>query len=242
MRVLGLEMCNRLAAMRLQALILLAGAGLLLSACSQSGVGVAGKLEKPNVLYVAEPDLDPALEVADAAMAAQLRRRMSGLTEDALRSEIARRAGVVIQQQIVSALRSAGLPAVPGGDEELRIDQTTAVVGGKLRNADEPGRGGRPGPRSRTRIVAELKLVYIVSGSETRTVLSVVAEDNTRPTAPARNAPVGEGFSPEMDAHLRRISQAAIDRLLGFAAEQGWIRPQTPAVPPAAAAGPPRRR
>lgn len=234
-------LCTRLFALRLQALVLLAGVGLLLAACSQSSVGVAGKLEKPHVLYVAEPDLDPALEVADAAMAAQLRRRMSGLTDDALRSEMARRAGVVIQQQIISALRSAGLPAMPGSDEEMRVDQTTAVVGGKLRNAEEPGRAGRPGPRSRTRVVAELKLVYIVSGSETRTVLNVVAEDNARPTAPSRNAPAGEGFSPEMDGHLRRVSQVANDRLLGFAAEQGWIRPQAPAAP-AVTPGPPRRR
>lgn len=240
MRGFGLGIEFRI--VRWRAPVLLAGIGLLLAACSQPGVSVTGKLEKPHVLYVAEPDLDPTLEVVDVAMATQLRRRMSGLTDDALRGEIARRAGIAIQQQIVSALRSAGLPAAPGSDEEMRVDQTTAVVGGKLRNAEEPGRGGRSGPRSKTRIVAELKLVYIVSGSETRTVLNVVAEDNARPTAPARNAPAGEGFSPEMDAHLRRISQVAIDRLLGFAAEQGWIRPQTPAAPPAAAAGPPRRR
>lgn len=217
--------------------LLAAGAALALAACGSSGVDLPqaeGALKKPDNIYIAEFDADAGMEVPDQALAAQLRRRMSGLTDDAIRAELARRAGAVVQEQIVASLRAGGLPAAPGKDQDLRIDQVTLVAGGKIRNADEAR--GRSTVRSRTRVAAEMKIVYITSGTTTKTLANIVAEDSGRGAA-ARNAPrqaggAAEGFSPEMDAHLRRVGIVAADQILAFAAQQGWARPPAPASPP----------
>jgi hypothetical protein len=42
-------------------------------------------------------------------------------------------------------------------------------------------------------------------------------------------------LSPEIDAHVRRVAEAAAARIAAYAAEQGWIAARSAAAPPSSA-------
>ncbi len=221
-------------------------AALLAGACGASVVPMqeGGTLAKPANVYVAEFETDAALELTDPPFSAQLRQRMPGLTEQAVRIELHRRAGRLVAEQIVAELRGGGMQASIGTDQNLRVDEITLVVGGKLRNAAPAAAArGRPAAAPRNRAVADVRAVYVTSGVNMQNVLTLTAEDGGgRTTGAPAPAPTAERLSPDLDAHLRRVAQTVAQRVLALAAERGWARPTAAPPAPAARGGAPRTR
>jgi len=223
----------------------------LLAACGQMGsTGAPGSLAKPALVAVGEFDSAPDTVLADPGFAARISQRMSGLTDYSIRRETVKRAGATIRQQLVASLHAGGLPAEAADTDNARGDVVTLLVTGRLRSLDEAAlRQRKPAPigPGKSRIVVDIKVVHATDGINTKTLLTFEAEDTTAggaapartgrqpPPASAVTAPAAtpgaglEPLSPDIDAHMRRIANAAAERILATAAEQGWTRPPSAA-------------
>ncbi len=222
----------------------------LLAACGQTGsTGAPGSLPKPALVAVGEFEAGPDTVFDDPGFAARIGQRMSGLTSYSIRRETVKRAGETIRQQLVASLRAGGLPAGATDTDNARGDIVTLLVTGTLRSLDEATLRQRKlspiGP-GRSRIVADIKAVHATDGLTKKTLLTFEAEDTAGNAAAARTgrqmspgggaAPAAtpgaglEPLSPDIDAHMRRIANAAAERILAIAAEQGWTK-SPPAAP-----------
>jgi hypothetical protein len=181
---------------------------------------------------VGEVDAAPDTVLNDPGFAARISQRMSGLTGYSIGRETAARAGATVRAQLVASLRAGGLPAEAADTENPRGDIVTLLIVGRLRNLDEAVMRQRklaPIGAGRIRVVADIKVVHATTGFDTKTVLSFEAEDNAAPAQagrPAAGAPAvaPDSLSPDIDAHLRRVANAAAERILATAAEQGWTK------------------
>lgn len=218
---------------------------VLLAACGQTGsTGPPGSLPKPVLVAVGEFSVAADIAIADPGFAARIGQRMSGLTDYSIRRETARRAGATIQQQLVASLRAGGLPAEAADTDNVRGDVVTLLVTGDLRSLDEAALRQRKlapiGP-AKSRIVVDITAVHATDAFTKKTLLTFEAEDMAAGAGPARAArqtpPAGgvtppaaapgaawEALSPDIDTHMRRIANAAAERILASAAEQGWTK------------------
>lgn len=222
-------------------------AALIAGGCAKDWTAPqSGPLERPSKVFVSAFDPAPGSQMSDPVLGAQLKRRMSGLTDQAVAIETGQRVSAVFFSQLVAALRSAGLPAEPGSADNMRANTNAVIVEGAIRSLNEDDLRQRRQSgfgAGRVRIVAEGKLLYRAD-IEQKPLTSFTAEDQSAPRAPARAAAPAAGapeqLSPEVDAHVRRVAQAAADRIVEYARQQNWIKapPAAPAVP----ATPPRRR
>jgi hypothetical protein len=208
----------------------------LLAACSGQTGSTPGSLPKPVLVAVGEVDAAPDTVLNDPGFAARISQRMSGLTGYSVGRETAARAGATVRAQLVASLRAGGLPAEAADTENPRGDIVTLLIVGRLRSLDEAVMRQRklaPIGAGRIRVVADIKVVHATTGFDTKTVLSFEAEDNAPPAQAGRQSPAApaatpvggqEPLSPDVDAHMRRIANAAAERILATAAEQGWTK------------------
>jgi len=208
----------------------------LLAACSGQTIGTPGSLPKPVVVAVGEIESAPDTVLADPGFAARISRRMSGLTGYSIGRETVKRAGETIRMQLVASLRAGGLPAEAADTDNPRGDVAVLLITGRLRSLDDAAMRQRklaPIGAGRARVVTDIKVVHATTGFDAKPLLTFEAEDNAAPTgrqmpaaAPGAVAPgvAGEPLSPEIDAHLRRIANAAAEQILTTAAEQGWTK------------------
>lgn len=226
--------------MRAAAIAIVALLAVLLAACGGGSTGGPGSLPKPVLVAVGEFDSTADMVLNDPGFAARISQRMSGLTGYSIGREAVNRAGATIRTQLVASLRAGGLPAEAADTENPRGDVVTLLVTGRLRSLDEAAMRQRklaPIGAGRIRIVADIKVVHATTGFDTKTILSFEAEDSAasaqagRPAAAPAAAPVAgqEPLSPDVDAHMRRIANAAAERILATAAEQGWTKGSAPA-------------
>ncbi|NWG23282.1 MAG: hypothetical protein HXY30_02510 [Pseudorhodoplanes sp.] len=215
--------------------ILLAGL-LAVAACSGAGApqGAANAtLEKPTKFFVSEYDVAADLPVLDPALAANLKRQLPGLTDDAAQIEISRRVSAAIAEATVAALRQSGIQAAQGGGEILRANEIGLMVSGKIVNSAEGAAQRRP-PGAPV-VAAQTTLTYYVDPNSRIVDTFTTDSDLGRATAPARRpatagAPGGtQRLSPDIDAKARGLGRAIAERIVAFAAEKGWIK--APAVP-----------
>ncbi len=225
--------------MRAAAIAIVALVSAVLAACSGQ-TGGPGALAKPGQVAVGEIDAAPDTAIADPGFAARISRRMSGLTGYSIQAETVRRAGATIRAQLVASLRAGGLPAEAADTDNPRGDIPVLLVTARLRSLDETTMRQRklaPIGAGRVRLVADIKVVHAATGWDSKTLLTFEAEDNAAPggrqapagrqaaaPAPAAATAAQEPLSPDIDAHLRRVANAAAERILATAAEQGWTK------------------
>ena len=206
-----------------------------LAACGGQTGSTPGALPKPVQVAVGEIDAAPDTVLNDPGFAARISQRMSGLTAYSIRTETVKRAGAIIRTQLVASLRAGGLPAEAAETDNPRGDIVILLVTGRLRSLDDAAMRQRklaPIGAGRARVVADIKVAHATTGFDSKTILTFEAEDNAAPVQAGRQAPPaapaaapgGEPLSPEIDAHLRRIANAAAERILAMAAEQGWTK------------------
>ena len=209
---------------------------VLLAACGSQTTGGPGSLPRPVQVAVGEIEAAPDVTISDPGFATRISQRMSGLTGYSISRETVRRASATIRTQLVASLRAAGLPAEAADTDNARGDIVMLLVTGQLRSLDDAAMRQRkvaPIGAGRVRVVADIKVVHATTGFDSKTILSFEAEDNAapaqarRPAAAPAAAP--DSLSPDIDAHLRRVANAAAERILATAAEQGWTK--GPAAP-----------
>ncbi len=224
-------------------------AALLVGACAKDWVAPSGgPIERPSKVFVSAFEPASGAQMVDPVLGVQLKRRMRGLTDQAVAIETGQRVSAAFFAQFVAALRSAGLPAEPGSADNMLANTNAVVVEGAIRSLgeDELRQRRQSGfGAGRIRIVAEAKLVYRAD-IQSKPLITFTAEDqaSARAPAPTRAAPPPAGapeqLSPDVEAHVRRVAQAAADRIIDYARQQNWIK-AVPAAAPAASPAPRRR-
>lgn len=233
-------------------IVRLAFAGLVAAAlggCTSANVGnmsmFGGDLAKPSVVLVSDFDVPANAVALDRGFAAKLKRNMKGASDQTMRGEVARRVSATIAETVVAKLREAGIEALPGNRSLAIEGQTTLVIGGNVRSIDEGNRTRRNligFGAGKSSVTVDVQVAHLSSG-ESKNVLtfSAEAESARRPGAVA-TAPVGaavgaaatvastagglasERLSADVEAQARRIGTTIADRIIAFAAEQGWVR------------------
>lgn len=219
---------------RLVALLMLLSGTLAAASCSGTGgpqSAASATLEKPTKFFVSEYVVAADVPVLDPALAANLKRQLPGLTDDAAQIEIARRVSAVVAEATVAALRQSGIQAVLGGGEVLKADDIGLMTSGKIVNSAEaaPRR-----PSGASVVAAETTLTYYSNPNSKVVQTFTVESDLGRATAPARRPATGgsptgtQRLSPDVDAKARGLGRAIAERIAVIAAEKGWIK--APAV------------
>jgi hypothetical protein len=212
-----------------------------------SGMNVfgGGDLAKPQVVLVSDFVVPADGVKLDTGFAARVKRSMKGANDQAVRAEIARRVTAAINETVVARLREAGIEALPGTRQLAIEGQTTLVVGGSLRRIDEGNKARRSVVgfgAGKSSVVADVQVTHLGSGGP-KDVLAFTAEAASAPRPGAvATAPVGaavgmaasaasaagglasERLSADVEGQARRIGTVVAERVIGFAAEQGWIR------------------
>jgi hypothetical protein len=220
---------------RLVALLMLLSGTLATASCSGTGgpqSAANATLEKPTKFFVSEYDVAADVPVLDPVLAANLKRQLAGLTDDAAQIEIARRVSAVVAEATVAALRQGGIQAVLGGGEVLKADDIGLMTSGKIVNSADGAAPRRPAGASV--VAAETTLTYYSNPNSKVVQTFTVESDLGRATAPARRPATGgapggtQRLSPDVDAKARGLGRAIAERIAVFAAEKGWIK--APAV------------
>lgn len=220
----------------------------VLAACGQTSIqGISSiltpGLARPEAIVVSDFSFSPDVVLLDRGFAAQLQRRLGKVPPEKLREQLAARVSQEIVGSMVTTLREAGLPARDGGDETLLADQPALVVSGKVRAIDQGNRTRRNVVGlgvGKSEVAADVAVTHVSpSGKKEVLTFAAEAESSMRPgeavTAPvtaargaaAIAATVGSGalsekLSADVEAHARRLGQAAARRIIAYAVEQGW--------------------
>jgi len=224
-------------------------AALALAGCAQGDAGPSLSTGRtapaPKAIVVTNFEWAPDVVAIDRGFTARLDRKGSYPTFERRPRTVARVNDEIVAT-IVAGLREAGLEAQPGDEDALSLSDSAAVVKGTLRGDEQSasakkdqigfgaGRGG---------VFADMT-VTTSSGLGRRPVLSFVTESRggARPAAgraaAAGNAAIAsvlvavkadpEKLSPDVEAQARGIGRAAVEKIVGFARENGWL--EKPAV------------
>lgn len=224
--------------------VCLFAAALALASCAQDSSTplLSGSASTPPPKTVIVTDFTWSAEVVaiDRGFTARLDRKGSYPTFERRPRTIARVNDEIVAT-IVAGLREAGLEAQPGDEDALSLSDSAMIVKGALRGDGESasakkdqigfgaGRGG---------VIANMTVIAVSSGGK-RPVLSFATDSRaaSRPAAgraaSANNAAIAaalaglkadpERLSPDVEAQARSIGRAAVEKIVAFAKERGWL-------------------
>ncbi len=223
--------------------VCLIAAALALAGCAQgsSDTLLSGSAAPPpKTIIVTDFTWSSEVVAIDRGFTARLDRKGSYPTFERRPRTIARVNDEIVAT-IVAGLREAGLEAQPGDEDALSLSDSAVIVKGALRGDGESasakkdqigfgaGRGG---------VIADMTVTSISSGGK-RPVLSFATDGRAagRPAAGraagANNAAIAaalaglkadpERLSPDVEAQARGIGRAAVDKIVAFAKERGWL-------------------
>lgn len=236
----------------LRVLSVLAGS-LALAACGQTSIQSMSNvftpgLARPEAIVVSGFDFSSDVVLLDRGFAAQLQRKLGKTPPEKVREQLAARVSQEIGNAMVTTLREAGLPARSGGEGGVTGDQPALLVTGKIRAIDQGNRTQRNVigfGAGKSEVTADVSVAHL-SSSGKKEVLTFAAEAEsgmkpgavvTAPIGAAQSAAtrvasagagaVSEKLSVDVEAHARRLGQAAARRIIVYAMEQGWAKPGT---------------
>jgi hypothetical protein len=200
----------------------------------------------PEAVVVGTIVVPPETVTLDRGLMARLRRRVTREATEQTKREVAQAVGAVVQQTILRRLNGAGLKASAGPADITLAQAPTLAIGGTVRTVDEGNRTRRNVigfGAGRSQVSADIQVTEVAAGGR-RPLLSFVADTRSgrRPgavvTGPLGAAGAGvavaagtavgssvvsQRLSANVEALARKLGDAAADRILAFAAEQGWI-------------------
>lgn len=160
------------------------------------------------------------------------------------RARTAARVNDEIIASIVASLQDAGLEALPGSPEALRLGSKAVVVSGRLRANDKKVPVSRTGfGAGRGNVTADMTMTAASAfGSGQRFTFSASLPNNVKlpagPAAAKRNAEIAatltaanaapEKLSPDVEAQARRLGAAIADKIIAHGREQGWMTKPEP--------------
>ncbi|MEX0840792.1 MAG: DUF4410 domain-containing protein [Xanthobacteraceae bacterium] len=221
---------------------------LFLGACGQTGIQnmssmfVSG-LARPEMIVVSDLEISPNVVLLDKGFAAQIQRRLGKLPPEQMREQLAARVNQEIVVSMVMTLTEDGFAAREGGKETTLTDKPVLLVSGKVRAIDQGNRTRRAViglGAGKSEVAADIAVSHVSpSGKKEVLAFAAEAESGMRPgaavTAPvsaprgaatvaaaAAGGAISEKLSADVEAHARRLGQAAARRIIAYAAEQGW--------------------
>ena len=203
--------------------------------------------------FVTSPDMP----LIDRDFAARLETKLgTSVTADVVKSITTKRVNDEIVATIIVNVRAAGLSARPGSQEEVAPRSGTVVTSGRLHAADQGNRQQRNAVGAGG-VVADVTVSEVSEGTEKQlfTLQAQGARQSGTASAglnsPALNAAIGAilatrsapdvDLSPEVQVLARRLGRAVAEKIVAYAAQQGWVaKAELPA--PAEDAKPMRRQ
>jgi hypothetical protein len=233
--------------------LIVLGLGLAaLGGCANTGAsGIFGDTAvKPKTIVVTDFVAGPEVDAIDRGFSARMDRNGTNYPILERKRRTLARVNDEIVATIVATLQEAGLEAQPGSEEGLTLNDSAAVVTGRLHGgadgsaAKKYPTGFGPGHAG---AVADMTVSYVSGGSRRRlTGFTVEAKGAGKPPvgkqAAARNAAIAavlaaekaapEKLSPDVEVQARGIGRAVGEKLVAYAKVQGWIAaPQATETP-----------
>jgi hypothetical protein len=237
-------------------LIALAAVGCAQTNAPETQAAAGDTVPRPRTVLVNDLGFPPDLAVVDRDLDARLEKRFgSDLTSDVLKSLAARRVNDEIVATVIALVRAAGLNAQPGYPNEPAPKGGAVVIAGELHAVDQGKRPerGPVGFGTGSSVVADMTLSQISDGPEkqllafsvqtpnghqTDSLVTGPAADSAISTVIAAKSAPDVSLSPNVEASARGLGRAVADRILAFAAQQGWQPKPVLAAPPASDARP----
>lgn len=225
--------------------ILICAGALLLAGCMTAPDSVTAS--RPKTIVVSDFVFGPNVVAVDRSFTARLERKIGSFPTHERKQRTAERVNDEIVASIIATLREAGLEALPGSEDGLSLNDDAIVISGKLRAADGgpartadqigfgPGRGG---------VIVDMTVSQFSSFGK-KQLFAFTADAPSGPktggakaasgkAAAARNAVIAEALaaenaapeklSPDVETPARRLGNAAGEKLLAYAREQGWLK------------------
>ncbi|MGA2894389.1 MAG: hypothetical protein ABSE22_16100 [Xanthobacteraceae bacterium] len=239
-------------------LVALAAAGCTGTGGPDAPASVGDMVPRPRTLLVNELDFAADLAVVDRELDARLEKKFGGdVTGDVIKSLAARRVNDEIVATVIALLRAVGLNAQPGYRDQPAPKGGAVVVAGEVHAVDQGKRPerGPVGFGTGSTIVAEMTMSQISEGPEKQLLTFTVQAPSGRQSDPLVVGPAADAaittviaaksspdvsLSPEVAASARGLGRAIADKILAFAAQQGWQL--KPALAPAADSRPANKK
>ncbi len=231
-------------------LLSLAVAGCANTSVPETQTSVGGALPRPKTVLVNDFVFSSDVAVVDRGFAARLESKLGNMTPDVVKAITAKRVNDEMVATIVVIMGAAGLNARPGSQEELTPKNGALVVSGQLRAVDQGNRRQRNpvGFAAGSGVVADMTVAEVSAGTE-QPLLTFTAQAQsgrqsgaatTEPAAfsaavsslLARKSAPDVNLSPDVEALARGLGRAVADKIVAYAAQQGWVAQAALPAPP----------
>jgi hypothetical protein len=231
-------------------LIALAVAGCANTGVPEAQTSVGGALSRPKTVLVGDLVFSPDVAVVDRDLATRLERTFGNdLTNDVIESLGAKRVNAEIVAAIIVVLHAAGLNAQPGDQEELTRNKGALAIAGRLHAGDQGKRPQRNpvGFGTGSSVVADITVSQVSEGQEQQLLTFTAQAPSGRQPDAAITGPDADAaitavvaaksvpdvnLSPDAEALARGLGRAVADRIIAYAAQQGWQTTPVLAAPP----------
>jgi hypothetical protein len=194
------------------------------------------------VLLVNDLVFSSDVAVVARDFAARLDSKLGTMTGDVVKAITARRVNDEIVATIIVLVGAAGLNARPGSQEELTPKNGALVVTGRLHAVDQGNRPQRNpvGFGTGSSVVADMTMSEVSEGTEKQLLAFTAQAESGRQSGAAITGPdaamlsaaittvlAGKSapdvnLSPDVEAQARGLGRAVADKIIAYAAQQGW--------------------
>ena len=215
------------------------GVALSVAGCATNNANLAsyfgGAPPKPKSIVVSDFEVVPGTISVDHGLAPGYRRKLGKATPDQLKTELATAIDEAFTQAMVTTLTDGGLPVSVGGADSANTGEQTIVISGRVRKLDDKDRmrrrlSGLSPPRGS--MTAEVQVNQDLGGAR-KELLTFVGDGDvagkpatapsTTPSTTTASTGTPEKLTSSAAAEARRAGRASANRILAFAAEQGWL-------------------
>lgn len=234
-------------------LILLAVAGCAGASVQETQTSAGAAVWRPKMVLVNDFVLSSDA-VVDRDFAARLESKLDNypLTNDVIESMAAKRVNDEMVATIIVIVGAAGLNARSRGQEDLTPKNGALVISGRLHAVDQGNRRQRNPVRfdAGSSVVADVTMSQVSDGTEKQLFAFTAQAQSGRQSgaaiaglnAPALSAAISGvlaarsaldvKLSPDAQALARQLGRAVADKIVAYAAQQGWVSKANLPAPP----------
>ncbi|HML07595.1 MAG TPA: hypothetical protein VK430_05635 [Xanthobacteraceae bacterium] len=228
--------------------IFICSISLAIAGCANGNTGgqetqtsAAAATPRQKTLLVNDLVFSPDMPLIDRGFAARLETKLgTPMTNDVIKSITAKRVNDEVVATIIVNLRTAGLNARLSSQEEPTPRSGTLIAAGRVHAADQGGREQRNAAGAGG-VVVDVTMSEVSEGTEKQLLtFAAQAQSGREPGAasagfntPALNAAIGSvlaarsqpdvNLSPEVEVMARRLGRTVAEKIVAYAAQQGWV-------------------
>ncbi len=233
-------------------LIMLAVAGCANTGVQQTQTSVGGALPRPTVVLINDFVFSSDVAVVDRDFAARLENKIGNLPSDTIKAITAKRVNDEMVATIIVIVGAAGLNAQLGSEAEPTPKNGALAISGQLRAVDQDNRHQRNpvGFGTGSSIAADMTVSEASEGTEKQLVTFTAQAPSGRQSGAAARGPDAAALSaaitsvlarksspdvklsPDVEALARGLGRAVADKIVAYAAQQGWATKAALPAPP----------